>query len=397
VKKRDEVLAWLETVPEAVKVPPRDKSVYLSTSPWQVLPWDYELEQKVLLVKKAFGREQVAVPAELLNGLTIRTEGQEYGYRNKMEFSFYGDEDGLHLAFYVRKSHGKVICESESLCRPALWQRAQEILVELRQLGVEARDLKTLILRVAQDDRVVAKLFCKNYNVKNTIKLTDVEVVYSDPKSPASVVTEVWQTADTQLTDQILGREYRYNVDSFFQINLPVYELALEEMRRWLVGEKVLDLYAGVGTIGLTIAREKDLTLVEVSEEAYAELKRNYSSGDNPAQARDDVAAKNNCVLAKAEDVLQYIDGAETVIVDPPRAGLHRGLIEKLLEAKPQRVIYLSCKSTTQARDVKWLTDGLPHKDGTVTPGAYRIVHLQPFNFFPKTPHIENLVVLERA
>ena len=71
------------------------------------------------------------------------------------------------------------------------------------------------------------------------------------------------------------------------------------------------------------------------------------------------------------------------VIVDPPRAGLHEDVIAKLLEAAPARIIYLSCNPVTQARDIKLLLD------------KYDISHLQGYNFFPRTPHIENLVILD--
>ncbi len=382
--KIDPVLAWLETVPEAIKVPPRDPGIYLSTSPWQVLPWGYELARKVELINAALHREQVRLPdGELATAQSVATDSNEWGYRNKMEFSFFGDESGLHLAFYRRGSHGKVICASESLGRREIWQRAREIAAELARLGLEARDLKTLILRASQDGQVVAKLFVKNAARKALFLALggspSYSVVFSDPKSPASVTTETWLTANDSLADNILGNDYHYNIDSFFQVNLPVYQLALKEMSQWLVGDKILDLYAGVGTIGLSIARDRELTLVEVSESAVAEMRQN--------------AGVARVVLAKSEEALEYIDGRNTVIVDPPRAGLHRDLIKKLLISRPERIIYLSCNVLTQARDVKWLTDGLPEKSASdqpslFAPHGYRILHIQPFNFFPKTPHI---------
>ena len=80
---------------------------------------------------------------------------------------------------------------------------------------------------------------------------------------------------------------------------------------------------------------------------------------------------------------MDYIEPDMTVIVDPPRAGCDKKLIEKLLEVHPKKIIYLSCNPATQARDVKMLLDG------------YNIEAMKTFNFFPRTPHIENLVVLK--
>ena len=170
---------------------------------------------------------------------------------------------------------------------------------------------------------------------------------------------------------EILGRKYSYSPNGFFQINLPVYELALREIRHWIKTDKVLDLYAGVGTIGLSIASDRKLTLVECNESAYQEMERNcQGTGARP-------------VLAKSEDALEYIQPDITVIVDPPRAGCEKKLLEKILETKPATVIYLSCNPATQGRDVKILLE------------KYQISQVQPYNFFPRTPHLENLIILE--
>lgn len=177
-----------------------------------------------------------------------------------------------------------------------------------------------------------------------------------------------------QLTDTILGQVYSYSPNGFFQINLPVYEMALREIRQHIATEKVLDLYAGVGTIGLSVARDKDLTLVECDKPAYLEMEHNCR-GTN---ARP--------VLAKSEEALSYIAPDQSVIVDPPRAGCRPELLDKFLEIQPETIIYLSCNPATQARDLKILTD--EH--------TYEITKVVPFNFFPRTPHLENLVVLRR-
>jgi 23S rRNA (uracil1939-C5)-methyltransferase len=89
-------------------------------------------------------------------------------------------------------------------------------------------------------------------------------------------------------------------------------------------------------------------------------------------------------VLDKSENVTNYLEPNQTVILDPPRAGCDRKLIDKLNEIKPAKIIYLSCNPSTQARDVKLLLEN------------YQIDALKTFNFFPRTPHIENLVILSR-
>ena len=87
-------------------------------------------------------------------------------------------------------------------------------------------------------------------------------------------------------------------------------------------------------------------------------------------------------IFTKSEEALDYICHDQTVILDPPRAGCDKKLIEKLNETKPTTIIYLSCNPATQARDIKQLL------------GNYHIKHITTYNFFPHTPHIENLVIL---
>lgn len=215
----------------------------------------------------------------------------------------------------------------------------------LNARGEEARKYQSLLLRCSQDGEVSGGLY--------------------ENKKPHPVFEP--------LEDQILGQTYSYSPNGFFQINLPVYELALKEIQKYIKTEEVLDLYAGVGTIGLSVARDRKLTLVEADKSAFSELIRNTN---NLSNAR--------AILDKSENIVSYIKSHQTIIVDPPRAGLDRKLIESLLETAPPTVIYLSCNPATEARDVRMLLE------------KYQIESVKTFNFFPHTPHIENLVVLDR-
>ena len=143
-------------------------------------------------------------------------------------------------------------------------------------------------------------------------------------------------------------------------------------MQQWVEKKPVVDLYSGVGSIGLTIGGE-GTTLVEINEHAVREMRENITRLKSNAVA----------VLAPSERALEYITSDVTVIVDPPRAGLHSDVITQLLEARPTRIIYLSCNPVTQARDVALLAE------------AYGIRSHQGYNFFPRTPHIEHLVILD--
>ena len=375
----------IEESPE--RITPKDENSYLSTSPWQIMPMSSEQSYKASLIEEAFLLHNITLPGKI----EIFSDGVEFNYRNKVEFSWFGDKtdddekETLDLAFFKRGGKGKVIVDGTSLAHPSINKLAIEIRDLLREKPIVARQLKTLLIRSDQQGNAVWQLYVKD-KIENLIsddeaKLLSAaggEIIYSDPKSPASRITErLNKFSDTTLSDTILGVAFNYACEGFFQVNIPVYEKALSDMKAWInCNEKLLtlDLYSGVGTIGLTIGGD-DVTLVEINEHAVAEMQRNITKLNRP---------NAKAILAPSEKSLEYITDEQIVIVDPPRAGLHADVTNRLLETAPPRIIYLSCNPVTQARDVSLLQE------------KYEIVHHQGYNFFPRTPHIEHLVVLDK-
>lgn len=327
--------------PSERRIQPQD-ACYLATSPWQMMDYDYELEQKRELLIEIFRQHDVVVPEVPL----VQTDGHSLFYRNKMEYSLYysHDDEQIHLAFHERGTHRKVPIENSSLERPEILEHAQQIVSQLNTKKVDARQFQSLLLRCDQSGKVSGGLF--------------------ENHKPHPVFTP--------LQDDLLGHKYSYSPNGFFQINLPVYAMALREIQQHIYTDKILDLYAGVGTIGLSVAQDKELTLVECDKSAYQEMKNNCQSIPNTKP-----------VWAKSEEALEYIQPNQTVILDPPRAGCHSELLDKLLDICPPTIIYLSCNPATQARDVKILSS------------KYHVSSIIPFNFFPRTPHLENLIILE--
>lgn len=375
----------IEESPE--RITPKDENSYLSTSPWQIMLMSSEQSYKASLIEEAFRLHNVTLPGKI----DAFTDGVEFNYRNKVEFSWFGDKtdddekETLDLAFFKRGGKGKVIVDGTSLAHPSINKLAIEIRDLLRTKPIVARQLKTLLIRSDQQGNAVWQLYVKD-KIENLIsddeaKLLSAaggEIIYSNPKSPASRITErLNKFGDTTLSDTILGVAFNYACEGFFQVNIPVYEKALSDMKAWInCNEKlpILDLYSGVGTIGLTIGGD-DVTLVEINEHAVAEMQRNIAKLNRPSA---------KAILAPSEKSLECITGEQIVIVDPPRAGLHADVTNRLLETEPPRIIYLSCNPVTQARDVSLLKE------------KYKIVHHQGYNFFPRTPHIEHLVVLDK-
>ena len=435
------------------RIQPRDPDSYLSTSPWQIMPLEIEQAYKRQLIDDAFTLHNVTLPA----AIDIYCDDVAYGYRNKVEFSWYSESvvsrvvsqkksgqlyvgpglfsddtrevntnsdrddtsgDTLDLAFFRRGSKGKIVVDDTSLAHPEINNLARAIRDLLRHKRVAARQLKTLLIRCNQSGSCVWQLYLKDrlpeiITADEAAKLPAQggEIIYSDPRSPASRITKrLARFGNTTLTDTILGVPFHYACEGFFQVNIPVYEQALRDMREWVLRDRTgqhsgrqlehhqkiirdprkvaqvfsevllaadrptLDLYAGVGTIGLTIG-DGNVTLVEINADAVREMQRNITELD-----RTDARA----VLAPSEQALNYITGKEIVIVDPPRAGLHPDVIATLLQQLPPRIIYLSCNPVTQARDVALLQQN------------YRIVHHRGYNFFPRTPHIEHLIILDK-
>ena len=362
---------YLEAIAQAIEKPspfrasPKDEC-YLSTSPWQIMDYQYELSQKQLLVVETFREHQISIPLP-----PIITDYKDYFYRNKMEYSLYWDneESIIKPAFHQRGSHCKVPVASSSIERPEIFQAAKNIIDDLNSRGDEARRYQSLLLRCNQKGEISGGLYKNN--------------------QPHQIFPN--------LKDSILKNEYSYSPNGFFQINLPVYEMVLLEIEKNITTNDVLDLYAGVGTIGLSVARERNLTLVEIDKFAFNELSRNCkqvfskeSKGynnehTNPKITGEEYLSRRKSptpVLAKSEEALEYIKSNQTIILDPPRSGCDKKLIEKILEVRPQKIVYLSCNPATQARDIKLLLS------------EYNIDTIKSYNFFPRTPHIENLVVL---
>jgi 23S rRNA (uracil1939-C5)-methyltransferase len=359
------------------RVTPKDPGSYLSTSPWQIMSLPTEQHYKAALIEEAFELHDIVLP----DPIEVYSDGNDYNYRNKVEFSFWFDTEtsSLSLAFFRRGTHGKIAVDGTSLAKDTINKKALEIVEVLNELSIEGRALKTLLIRCDAQGETAWQLYVKDEDFDAALIMKKLpegengEIIFSNPKSPASVITKRLTPQGTPLNDTLLNVPFHYATESFFQINLPVYEQSLKDMQQWLKeGTKVVDLYSGVGSIGLTIGGN-DVTLVEVNEHAVREMERNVKELGKQAVP----------VLAASEQALEYITSDKTIIVDPPRAGLHEEVITTLLEQKPARIVYLSCNPVTQARDIARLAE------------SYGIKAHRGYNYFPHTPHIEHLVVLD--
>lgn len=363
------------------RIVPTDIDSYLSTSPWQIMSFKAEQRFKSTLVQEAFELHGIDI-----NKPNVASDSHIFNYRNKMEYSFWWDEktDSVSLAFFKRGSHHKQPVSGSSLPMKCISNAAELVLKLVNKRKIDSRTLKTLVVRCNQKNDVVAQLYVRDEDFPvidtgefESLGLQGFEIIYSNPKSPASVITTRLQHfGKTALEDSILGNSYTYSPEGFFQVNIPMYEMTLGKMKAWIDPTlPTVDMYCGVGTIGLSIG-SNNLTLVESNEFAVKELQNNLSNsgGHN----------KVSIMHTESEKALNAITSEINLILDPPRAGCHDRLIERINSEEPRNIIYLSCNPVTQARDISVLTKN------------YNIAEIQTYNFFPRTPHIENLVILNR-
>jgi 23S rRNA (uracil1939-C5)-methyltransferase len=355
-----------------------DESHYLSCSPWQVLAREHESAWKIRLVRELYEQQhQITLPEfDLVTDTWL-------GYRNKLEFSFLDTEDGVSLAFFQRENYRRKQAHDGCLLgAAALNQAGRNIRDVLRHKGINADKLKSLVVRCNQGGQVAAGLYVTESipsiapQVATIPNITGMRVFLSNPQTPAAVAGALLEEYGVEvLQERVLDRRFCYSDRSFFQIHVPLLELVLRDMRPFVAAETQLyDLYAGVGTMGICLGGNNTV-FVESEPDCVAFLEQNCrANGISPAQI----------LAAPVEKALDTIASRATVVLDPPRAGIHPRVLKRLGQALPQRILYLSCNAQTQARDVAVL---LPH---------YQLVMFRAYNFFPRTPRMETLAVLDR-
>jgi 23S rRNA (uracil1939-C5)-methyltransferase len=378
-RKNGNLLCRAEEIllPSPDRIPPQEPH-YLSCSPWQVMRYPAQVKWKRRILESFFP----ALPLDrFVEAETV------WGYRNKMEFSFIEDGNSLRLAFHERASAWRKMALTEGchLASDAMNEAALEVVEQLGARGLRAASLKSLIVRgsAATGETLVA-LYVTDPSFSGfdlrLARSSGLAIFYSDPLSPASVATKpLFRRGSQQFTERVAGLELACPLDGFFQNHAEVFSRAVEEIRRQVPPSGfLLELYSGVGSIGLALGdRAKEIIAIESSEAsvAFAEINRKRAGAENYRP-----------VWARAETCAEHLLGdADIVVVDPPRSGLPAKLVGALARTPPSRIIYLSCNPETQARDVALLGAG------------FRLVALTGFDFYPQTPHLESLIVLDRA
>jgi 23S rRNA (uracil1939-C5)-methyltransferase len=358
---------------------------YLICSPWQILPYQKQIETKTNLLKEAF----FEMSGETVNVAEFYESEIKYGYRTKMEYSFTADENNkIALAFHKRGANNEyqVIagCKLGGDRTNAAAAKITEVLNTLPDIN--AKGFKSLTVRESKTDgKIVAILLHKFREYEINITLADLGglvdglvIGYSTIKSPVSVITELrYKEGIETLEETVAGLKIQYPFDGFFQNNIPVFEQALKEIDNATPKcNKLVELYSGVGTIGLALCNKaKEVNGLEIIESTVEQAKTN--------SILNGITNYAAITLPDHKITSNMLAGTDVLVLDPPRSGLHPKTTAKILEAMPSKIIYLSCNPVTQARDYALLKD------------TYKCTRLVGFDFYPNTVHMESLIILE--
>jgi 23S rRNA (uracil1939-C5)-methyltransferase len=342
-----------------------------------------------------------------------------FNYRNKMEFSFGSSEDGrVALGLHVRGRFDATFDLSRCHICPPSMNRAVEVLRDLaRRDGLPAYDLHRhegeLRFVAMRESRATGELLVNLVSAEPRLdefgrwaRELAREVpqlrgfVFSLHRGRAQAVqAESWQLlwGEERIVEKLNGLEFEISPWSFFQTNSAQAErLYLEALAAAGLRpeDRVLDLYCGTGTLTLTFARQCAAAwgvefVPEAIGDAHRNAERNLRSGAIAAAAGA-AAPDVRFFTADARPWLRLGGAKElaptVVVVDPPRAGMHPRVIDRVCELAPRKVVYVSCNPTTLARD-------LAHFARL----GYRAPGVQPVDMFPHTDHVECVAGLERG
>lgn len=374
-----ELLEIIKPSPHRIK--PKEEH-YMCCSPWQIMEYSLQAEIKQKLIEEAL-TQTTKTPIKLDE---FYKASNLFGYRTKVEYSFTGERGSLALAFHKRGNWWQKIAlpNACALLGEKTNKAAIEILKLMNAANLSCDDVKTLIIRETKNtNECIAALYLTREDIilpePQDTKLDGFLLVYSVPNISSSITTKIIrQYGKDFLTEEILGKKISFGFDCFFQNNIPLFTEALKKIKEAVFPcKKLVDLYSGVGVIGLTVGENAESLL---SIEASA-----ASAKYAPINAKQN-GIKNYQHLCSLTEKADYskLENTDILIVDPPRSGLHEKVMAHLLELLPKRIIYLSCNPITQGRDAAIMLQ------------KYNISYCAGLDFYPNTPHAESLVIFDK-
>lgn len=382
---------------------------------WQFMGYEHQLaykQQEVVNNLTRLGK------IELPKVNSILGSEDQFFYRNKMEFSF---SDSRWLTLDEIKSDSEIQNRNAlGFHIPGMWDKildintchlqedpSNEIRNKVKTFATEnnlsfynARNqhgfLRTLMIRIASTGEIMVliqffhediekRTLLLDYMVSEFPEITSLQYTIN-PKGNDTIYDQevICYQGKDYIEEEMEGLRFRINAKSFYQTNSKqAYELykVTRDFANLTGEELVYDLYTGTGTIAQFIAKKaKKVIGVEAVPEAIEDAKENARR--NNINNVEFYVGDMKKVFTK--DFISQHGWPEVIITDPPRDGMHKDVVGQLLNISPQKIVYVSCNSATQARDLSLLDE------------RYKVSKVQPVDMFPQTYHVENVVLLEK-
>ncbi|MDO1514183.1 23S rRNA (uracil(1939)-C(5))-methyltransferase RlmD [Maribacter confluentis] len=382
---------------------------------WQDMGYEHQLFYKQKEVENNLKR---IGHIELPEVTPILGSKEQYFYRNKMEFSFSDSrwltlneiqcdqqiEDRNALGFHIPGMWDKILdikkCHLQRDPSNAIRLQTKKFATENGLTFFNPRNqhglLRTLMIRTTsigevmvmvqffEDDKEKRELLL-NHLSKTFPEITSLLYVIN-PKQNDTIYDQeiICFSGRDHIFEEMEGLKFKINAKSFYQTNSEqAYELyKITRNFADLKGDElVYDLYTGTGTIAQFVSKKaKKVVGIESVPEAILDAKANAER--NNIENVDFFVGDMKNVFN--EQFIAQNGVPDVIITDPPRDGMHKDVVQQILNIAPNKVVYVSCNSATQARDLELMKD------------MYKVTKLQPVDMFPQTHHVENVVLLEK-
>ena len=381
---------------------------------WQHLKYEIQIEQKELQVKDALRR---IAKVEAKEFLPILGNEEMSHYRNKLEFSFSnkrwiteeeiatGEEiiQTKALGFHRPGVFDKIVeineCHLQDDISNKIRNHLRKITIseeyEYYDLRAHVGFLREMVVRTNKKSEVMLILIFGSMDQEKMEVLSDdllktfpeivslYHIINTKGNSSFYDLNPIHYSGDKYLTETLRNIEYKIGPKSFFQTNTKqaekLYSIA-EDFADIQEGDNVYDLYTGLGSIALFVAHKcSKIVGIEEIEEAIeiARINAKHNNIENATFYAGDVKDILN------DDFIVTHGKADIILTDPPRMGMHKDVIEMFLKAEAEKIVYISCNPSTQARDIGLLSE------------KYTLEKIQPVDMFPHTHHVESVALLK--
>ncbi len=382
---------------------------------WQNMKYSQQLYYKQNEVKNHLQRiGKVALP----EFEPILGSEKKFFYRNKMEFSFSNSrwlteqeiektetlENRNALGFHIPKMWDKILdiqkCHLQEDPSNAIRNEVRDFanIHGLTFFNPRAHEglLRTLMLRTASTGEIMVLIqFFENDKANRELlldhlyekfpQITSLQYVVNNKANDTLYDTDIklYKGRD-YILEEMEGLKFSINAKSFYQTNSDqAYELyKITRDFAGLTGDEIVyDLYTGTGTIAQFVSKKaKKVIGVESVPEAIADAKENAKRNNI---TNCDFFVGDMKVVFNENFIAQH-GHPDVIITDPPRDGMHAAVIDQILKIAPNKIVYVSCNSATQARDLALMDE------------TYKVTRVRPVDMFPQTHHVENVVLLEK-